>query len=223
MTRDQRYRYEMFVRVRDFGHQHRARFPAATRGAQMFAAMTAAVAAFDEFLRRRVIVRVEAGRLKKATCTEVIDYMKALSRTSRQVTRGEAVRNPFVMPVKRSMSALLAAARTFVDEARMRESAFIDFGMPPAFVGEFTRLVERLEMAVAVQNNGRSSRAQVQTAAETAIRDGMEAARALDVIVTNVVRDDPATLAQWRRARHIDGVRSTRVRRARTVDLDKAS
>ncbi len=223
MTRDQRYRYEMFVRVRDFGNSYPALFPAATRGGQTFAAMTAAVAAFDECLQRRVIVRVEAGRVKRATCTEVIDYMKALCRTSRQVTRGEAVRNPFVMPVKRSMSALLAAARTFVDEARMRERAFIDFGMPPAFVGEFTRLVERLEMAAAIQNNGRSSRARVQTAIETAICDGMEAARALDVIATNVLRHDPATLAQWRRARRIDGVRSTRVRRTPTVDLDKAS
>lgn len=52
MTRDQRYRYEMFVRVRDFGREHRAQFPEVTRGGQMFAAMTAAVAAFDEFLRR---------------------------------------------------------------------------------------------------------------------------------------------------------------------------
>lgn len=161
--------------------------------------------------------------MKRRTHTEVSEYMKVLSRTARQVTRGEAVRNPFVMPVKRSMAALLAAARTFVDEARTRESAFIDFGMPPSFVEEFARLVERLQLAVAIRNNGRSSRAQVQAAVETAIRDGMEAARALDVIVANVLRDAPASLAQWRRARHIDGIRSARVPRARTVALDKAS
>lgn len=223
MTRDQRHRYEMFIRVRGFGDEHRARFPAVTRGGQMFADVAAAVAEFDAHVMRRVVVRVEAGRLKKSTHTEVTDYMKVLARTARQVTRGEAVRNPFVMPAKRSMSALLAGARTFVDEARSRERAFVDFGMPSAFIGEFTRLVERLESAIAIRNNGRSLRAQVQTAIETAVRNGMEAARALDVIVTNVMRENPASLAQWRRARHIDGVRSTRVPRTAAVDLDKAS
>lgn len=189
----------------------------------MLAVVTAIVSTIETSLTRRELARAEARRVKKATRTAVTEYMHIISRTARQVTRGEAERSPFVMPLKRSMSSLLASARTFVDEAARREASFVDFGMPLAFVEEFRVLVDRLDSAVAARNNGRAWRIKAQTGLETAVREGMEAVHVLDVIVPNVLRGDAAGLGHWRGSRHIDGIRSARVRRARTVDLDKAS
>ena len=44
MTKEQRFKYQMFVRVRDFGVVHAALFPEASKGGQAFARVSKAVA-----------------------------------------------------------------------------------------------------------------------------------------------------------------------------------
>ena len=62
MTRQQRFKYEMFVRVRDFGAAHAALFPEASKGGQAFARVLAAVAALDEQQKQLGEVRARARR-----------------------------------------------------------------------------------------------------------------------------------------------------------------
>ena len=117
MTRDQRSRYEMFVRVRDFGTAHRDAFPASASGGQMFDEVTTAVATIEDQLKQRVLARAEAQRVKKTTRQAVVRYMRAVARTGRQVTASESGMNPFRLPERLSASSVLSTARAFIQEA----------------------------------------------------------------------------------------------------------
>ena len=50
MTKSQKARHEMFVRVRDFGAAHTQLFPESSTGGKSFQQVTAAVAAIDAHL-----------------------------------------------------------------------------------------------------------------------------------------------------------------------------
>ena len=95
MTRQQRFKYEMFVRVRDFGAAHAALFPESSKGGQAFARVSSAVAEIDEHMKNHVLGRAEARRVKAATRGAVYEYMKTIAMAARRVTqRGAGGRVP---------------------------------------------------------------------------------------------------------------------------------
>jgi hypothetical protein len=208
MTKKQRYRYEMLVRVRDFGVAHAGSFPPGSAGGRAFAEVTTAVATIEDFLTKRDLARVAAGGVKAATRAAVSSYMKDIARTARRITLAEHSANPFRRGGQATTAALLAKARMFIDEARPREATFVELGMSPTFIADFTALVDALASAVTVHNNGRAWRERAQVGIEHALTAGTEAVHNLDVIVINVLRSDPVGLGHWHGARHIEGVLS---------------
>jgi hypothetical protein len=205
MNRKQRYRYEMFVRVRDFGAAHPELFPESSKGGRLFGQVAAAVAAVEDHLTRRDRARVEARRVKATTRAAVTRYMVAIARTARRVTVGEPGLNPFRLAGSHSVAAVLAKARLFIEEARPRETAFVELGLAPTFISDFTALVDQLDEAVAVRLNGRGWRLKAQTGIENALRSGADAIANLDVLVPNALHDDPVREGHWRGARRIEG------------------
>ena len=95
MTRQQRYRYEMFVRVRDFGAAHKELFPESSTGGQWFAEVSGAVAAIDGHLKNRIVAVADSRRVKSTTRAAVLDYMKTIALTARQVTKTDSVSSRF--------------------------------------------------------------------------------------------------------------------------------
>jgi hypothetical protein len=209
MTRQQRFKYEMFVRVRDFGTAHAALFPETTRGGQAFARVLAAVAASDEHLKNHVLGRGEARRIKAATRESVFEYLKTLAAAARRVTRVEPAVNPFVLPRGRNLAAELSTARAFMEEAATRQAEFEQFGLPPTFIADFRALMDQLQQAADVRLSSRTARRKAQAGISTALAQGLDAARDLDVIVAIATRHaDPATFAAWTSARRIEGLGS---------------
>ena len=98
-----------------------------------------------------------------ATRAAVIDAMKAIAATGRHAVAGEPGVNPFRMPQNRSASAVLAVARYFMAEAERRREKFVELGMPPTFLADFTRLVDDLEQAIGVQQDSRAARRKAST------------------------------------------------------------
>jgi hypothetical protein len=172
----------------------------------MFVQVAAAVAAIEDHLTRRVLARTEARKVKAATRAAVTRYMLALASTGRRVAKSESGVNPFRMPSRKSATSVLATARLFIAEAGPRQEQFVHFGLPPAFISEFTMRVDELERAINAQLNSRSGRRQAQAGIETTLVAGLEVIRNLDVTVANVLRDDPTALGGWRGARRIEGL-----------------
>ncbi len=216
MDRKQRYRYEMLVRVRDFGAAHRELFPESSKGGRLFGQVGAAVAAVEDHLTRRDRARVEARRVKATTRAAVTRYMAAIARTARRVTAGEPALNTFRLAGSQTAAAVLSRARLFIEEARPREAAFVEFGLPPAFISDFTALVNQLDDAVAVRNNGRGWRLSAQRGIEGALRSGADALVNLDVLVPNTIGGHPAIEGHWRGARRIEGQGSSSSRAVKT-------
>ena len=92
MDRKQRFKYEMFVRVRDYGTTQHALF---------------------DHLKNRVVARAQARKVKTATRAAVFTSMKTLALVARRVTRSEPGTSPFRMPRRRSLAVELSAARAF--------------------------------------------------------------------------------------------------------------
>lgn len=209
MTKQQRFKYEMFVRVRDFGTAHAALFPEASKGGQAFARVLAAAAAIDEHLKDHVLGRAEARRIKAATRESVFEYMKTIAAAARRLTRVESAVSPFVLPRGRNLAAELATARAFMEEGATRQAEFEQFGLPPTFISDFRALVDRLQQAADVRLSSKTVRRKAQAGITTALAQGLDAARDLDVIVAIATRQaDPTTFAAWTSARRIEGLGS---------------
>ena len=147
MTRQQRFKYEMFVRVRDFGVAHAALLPEGTMGGRALARVAAAVAEIDEHLKDHVLGRSDARRVKAETRDAVYEYLKTLAEAARRVTRAEPGVSPFRLPRYRSLRAELATARAFLEEASSSQAAFESFGLPPTFIDDLRDLVRQLQEA----------------------------------------------------------------------------
>jgi hypothetical protein len=142
----------------------------------------------------------------------VVEAMKAIAATGRRAVRGEVASGAFRMPRIWSSKGLIDAARALIDEARKREAEFVRLGLPPTFLADFTSLVDRLEQAMVVRLNSSHNRRRDQAGLVAALVRGLDDIRELDVVVPNVVRGDAARLAQWQRARRIDGQSAARAR-----------
>jgi hypothetical protein len=158
MTRQQRFKYQMFVRVRDFGAAHAALFPEASKGKQAFARVLAAVTALDEQQKEHLLGLAEARRIKAATRDAVFDYMKTIAAAARRITQQEPAESPFVLPRKRRLGAELASARVFMEAASSRQKEFEAFGLPPTFISDFKALVDQLQQAADVRLSSRTVR-----------------------------------------------------------------
>lgn len=205
MTRQQRFKYEMFVRVRDFGTAHTALFPEFSKGGQAFARVSAAVAEIDEHMKNHVLGRAEARRVKAATRGAVFGYLKTIAMAARRVTRPEPGVSPFRLPRRRSLSAELATARAFIEEAATRQAEFEQFGLPPTFISDLRAMVHELQQAADVRISSKTVRRRALAGIKTALAQGLDAARDLDVIVAIMTREDPTTFAAWTSARRIEG------------------
>lgn len=205
MNKSQRYRYEMFGRVSGFGADHQDLFPEPSTAREWFKQVAAAVAAIDGYLKQRVLARTEARRVKAATRVAVYEYMKTIAHVARRIVRGESGENPFAMPGRRTIQAVLSTARAFVDEATKRQEQFVRYGLPPAAIGEFQALVDTLQRAAMTKQTSRTSRDEVQAAIQSTLEHGLEVIRDLDAAVAVATREDPVRLAAWRTARRIEG------------------
>lgn len=206
MTKQQRFKYEMFVRVRDFGVAHAALFPEGSKGGQGFARVKAATAAIEDGLKNHVLGKVEARRIKAATRESLFEYLKTIAAAARRVTRVEPSVSPFRLPTHRSLAGELATARAFMEEAVSRQAEFEQFGLPATFLSDFKTLVDRLQQAADVRLSSKTVRRKALAGIDTALAEGLDAARDLDVIVAIATRlSDPTTFAAWTTARKIEG------------------
>ncbi len=205
MTRDQRFKHEMFVRVSDFGTANRAAFPESSTGGNMFAQVSTAVAEIEEHLASRILGRVDGRGVKPITRTAVFTYMKTIARAARRVTRQERSINPFRMPLRRTLTVELSTAQVFIMEAEKRQEKFVAIGLPPTFISDFKALVDEMHVAMTMRLGSKRVRGQAQAGIAAALARGFDVIQDLDVVVEVASRLDPVMAAAWRSARRIEG------------------
>ena len=208
--------YQMLLRVRDFGHTHRDRFPNTGLAGETFAALDTVIVelAATDTTKRSASASARSGHTRTARNR----FVKLLGRGS-QTTRvlreaGEAI-PPFTLRTHRTDYELLSAARQFAQAAAPFEAAFVAHGLLPSSITDAARAFETVLRTAGMRRDD-------HTAARVRIRQLLASAsayiRILDVIVGNHLGADMLIQAIWKQARHIDEPRRRR-RKATTAGV----
>ncbi len=201
-------RYEMFIRVREFGAQYAASFPAASYGAELFEQLGAVVESLRahalEQSKGRSSVR-ESSASKAAARDELVRRMEAVSRTARvldHVTPG--LEDKFRMPRGVGDQSLLTLARTFADDAEPLKAEFIKRGLGADFIRELGDAADDFDADINQKVQHRGKQVAATAAIDELVERGLRVVRELDALVRNTLTDDASALAAWESASHVE-------------------
>jgi hypothetical protein len=208
MDKAETFTLEMFIRVHGFGIAHAASFPATSRGGELFLSLDTHISTLQDHAATQFTsthASREGTERKGAALAELREDLEAISRTAR-VLPGETpgLSEKFRLPKSASAQGWLAAGRSILEEAEPLKAQFIRLGLPASFLEDLEARITTLDDAINHKGQVAGEAVAASAAIDEAIESGMKIVRELDVIVRNVFRDDPATLAEWISARHIE-------------------
>lgn len=208
--------YEMLVRVDAFTSERAASFPANTLGGETVTELKEAIQTLTGAITSQTTGLSSAQRAtaeRMAAREALRESMKAIARTARVMALDTpGLENKFRLPRSGSTQTLLMTARAFANDAVAHKAEFLRHEFPATFIEDFESDIADLERAMSGQNTGRDAHVSATASVETAAERGMNAVKRLDAIVRNKFRDDPATLAAWESARHVESASRARKR-----------
>ena len=208
MTSSDIRRYEMLLRVRDFGQVHAALFPLSSVAHAQFAAVDAVTRAVGEYAVTKMSAKRDGKAPKASARRALADRLEAIALTGRALAKTQPdIADKFRLPHTRRDQALITAGRLFVKNAEALKPEFLAHAMPESFIADLTKAVDAFEEAIQERDNSRAQSAGVQASIRRALADGMAAIVRLDAIVSNHVGDDPQLMAAWKRERRVAATR----------------
>jgi hypothetical protein len=200
-------KYNMLVRVRDFGAARADLFPPGSLGARTFAEIGAVVdrlnaSATSESSGRRA---ARQGVLSKAAARAGLRRaLEAVSRTARGVALDTPdILGKFQMPDGQTDHQLATAARQFAEDAGPLAADFVAHGLPESFVADLGAALATFERAIGGRALGRETHVGARADITAALDLAFETLHRLDAIVENRVGGDPNALAAWHLARNV--------------------
>jgi hypothetical protein len=113
-------------------------------------------------------------------------------------------REQFKMPPSGSYSKLISRAETFIDAIAPIKVAFTDRGLPATFDTALAAKKAELVAATGIKNAGRATQVGGTAGLLAKSRVGLDILHELDAILSFQYRDNPALLAAWKSACHIE-------------------
>lgn len=114
------------------------------------------------------------------------------------------IEDKFRMPRDVKDQDLLSVARAFVADAEPYKAEFIRRGLPADFLKDLKADIIALEQAITGHIQGTEEHVAATAAIDDLIDEGVRTMQELDPVIRNIFADDPATLAQWLSARHVE-------------------
>lgn len=226
MKDTERRRLEMFIRVREFGQTHAAQFPTTSFAGEQFATLNDVINALETHTSAQASGKgavKESSSSMAAARDELMRDLEALSRTARAMamtTPGLA--DKFRVPHSQSNQTVLAVARAQFGDAQPLKAEFIKRGMPSDFLEDLQADIEEVEQSIVRKAQGSESRTAATAGIDEEIDRGMKAVRELDPIMRNTFADDPATLAAWLGASHVERPQRRAAKQATSTDTKPA-
>lgn len=201
-----RNRYEMFLRVREYGAGHAAEFPPTSLAGELLARLNSVIEEMDTHTAAQASGQsgsMESSASKAAARDELRRDLEAISRTARAMARTTpGIEDKFRAPRSISDQALLVLARAFAADALSLKTEFTRRGLPDDFLDDLASDIEEFERAIDQKIQKREAQVAATAAIDDALERGVDAVRELDAIMRNKLADDPASLAAWRSASH---------------------
>jgi hypothetical protein len=212
MNDSDRRRYEMLVRVKQFGIDNGADFTgiATTKFAEVGSKV-------DETEAKSGAQQAGFGlaaqqfEVKDTAREDLRDEMSAIARTARSMEYSfPGISEQFRFQRNLSDETMLARARAFATAAVARQADFIAYGLPATFIADLTAAADAFEATFGSAASATAEQVAATAEAAAFIREGMIAKRILDGIVRNRYAGDPGKLAAWLSASHVEkAARST--------------
>ncbi len=198
----------MLRRVRDFGVAHAADFPAATLGSTLIGDVGATVSEIESTASTQTS-KAGAARQKtesKSLARETLmDEMEAISLTARAIALEDpGLENKFRLPRNPSDQALLNSARAFLSDATPLAAEFTRREMATDFLSELQEAIQAFEQAITGRNHDREGQVTATASLDVVIGKGLKHVKQLNAVVRNKYRNNPAMLAAWTSASHVE-------------------
>ncbi|HTX22213.1 MAG TPA: hypothetical protein VMD27_10210 [Candidatus Aquilonibacter sp.] len=192
-----------------FGAKYAADFPATSTGGQQFALVSAAVPQTATLGAAQVsgTESAHAGVLSKVAGRFHLhdDLHRIADAAHSLVLMGTAgLQGKFLMPRSGGDQALLNAARAFQTDAPAFSAQFIGLGLDPNFITNLGTDITNFEAAISAKGAGTGAQAGATGGLEDAAHKAAIALHVLKTIVPNVYKNNPAKLAEWATASHVE-------------------
>lgn len=209
MNDNENRRYQMFLRVQDFGEARKADFAPTSLGKQYFTTLAGII---TELAGHSASKASGFGLARQGTTTrgqaraELIEDLRAISRTARVMSDDvPGLADKFRLPSGRiSDQNLLALARAFHADAAPFAAQFIAHELRSDFLEDLAADIAAFEEAIRLQSSGVGDHVAANAAIDDAIERGIEIVRKLDAIMKNKYANNPAVLAEWLSASHTE-------------------
>lgn len=206
MTDDDIEYLNTYRRVRDFGFESAADFPATSVGGKSFKTMVDEIPKVEAANETQSSnINKEATVSKESALASILEDMREINRTARSAGVDDpSIAALFRMPHENGYQKILASAMAFhTNSAAPREQTLIDYGMQAGFRADLQSDIDDLQTAIAGHNDARTAKTGATGDAGASMKLMNEALRRLRGIVPNVYRDNPAKLAAWASASHV--------------------
>jgi hypothetical protein len=133
---------------------------------------------------------------------EVLDVVK-VARTLDQATypgTAQSIRGPR----SSSYQALLAAARSLLEQVATVKTAIVSYGAAADFDETIQDLIAEVEEATGRKSSGRSEQSGGTAGMAAKAKEGVALVKRLDAVMTFLLRNDPSLKAAWKSTSRIE-------------------
>lgn len=208
MNDRERFRYDAFVRMKQFGADNATDFPAASIGGVQFAENATVVDLLDQATGEQAgsFGDTRFAFVGKETNRENLrEGVSEISRTARSMNyQFPGIAAQFRMPRGNNDQELLAAARAFHSDSADYNDEFIAYGLPATFRADLQTDIDAFEASLGATGSAIDSHVEATAEIGAIVKRGMVARRILDGVVKNKYRNDVGKLAAWLSASHIE-------------------
>jgi hypothetical protein len=198
-----------FKTVDAFGLKYSADFPPTSVGGAQFALVHAAVLQAGTFGAAQVSgeEQVDSGVLAKVACRAHLraDLLGITDAAHSLVLLGTAgLDGKFHMPRSAGDQALLNSARAFAKDAPAFSAAMISLGLDANFIVHLTDDITAFETAISAKGTALGTRVGATGGLEDTAHNAAIALHVLNTVVKNTYKNNPARLAEWATASHVE-------------------
>jgi hypothetical protein len=198
----------MVLRVQECGAALAAMIPVNSYASELFARLREKSAQLEtqataHSSNRRSVV--ESGTSKKAARAKLRAKLEAISRTARPMEKAmPGVADKFRAPARLRDQDLLTFARGVAVDAASLKNEFVKRGLSAGFIEDLSAAAADFEQSVSRQIQSTESRVTSTASVKRLLRECADIVRELDPVMRNLFADDPAVLAAWESANHVE-------------------
>lgn len=198
--------FDMCKSVRALANSRPADFPDGSYRAELLARLNLYITQVETYAAAQdsaALNHREATEQKRVAINSLLQQLRAINQTARSINEQfPGIADTFRMP-RDSDRSILNRARAYINDAPAFAAEFIKRDLPVTFIADLQTGIDAVEAAETHKSDALAN----QTAATAGLRAALKQLRAivheLSAIMRNLYRQDPASLAAWQTASHV--------------------